>query len=138
MPQYTYTNIYGPNRRYEVSLTRKTIQNTASEADCCTKCGIWYTATTHMSYNKNSGECACNDMTDGTTSNTNSNGFYAGSCTAPSGRKRRDFNSLVSPRVKRQTIDTTKERKIECVSWLSGTAAYWNYDFKVPSTCYSK
>lgn len=77
-------------------------------------------------------------MTDGSSSNSNSNGFYAGSCTAPgnAGRKKRGLNSIAF-RSKRQSIDTTKERKIECVSWLSDTAAYWKYDYIVPQRCYS-
>ena len=30
------------------------------------------------------------------------------------------------------------ERKFECGTWQNGTAAYWKYDYIVPSACYSK
>ena len=30
------------------------------------------------------------------------------------------------------------ERRFYCTSWQDGTAAYWQYDYTVPSACYSK
>ena len=129
-------------------MTRKTLQNTASEADCCTKCGIWDSATTHVSYHANSGQCDCTDIADGSSQNSNSNKFYGGSCSAPSGRKKRDSNLLsftqnntktdqaemVKPREKRNAMNLAKSREMFCT--LTGNAGYWKYDYTVPDRCY--
>ena len=37
----------------------------------------------------------------------------------------------------KRSIDTTKERKFTCESFWSGTAGYWNYDYKTPEHCFS-
>ena len=36
------------------------------------------------------------------------------------------------------STDLTTERKVTCVSWMSGTAAYWSYGYEIPESCYSK
>ena len=148
-PLYSYSRLVGPNRRYYGSLTTKTIENTASEADCCTKCGIWDSATTHISYNSNSGECACNDIDDGSSKNSNSNKFFGGSCSAPSGRKKRSLSYLsayqsneshgngekvINFRSKRNALQLAKSREMVCT--LTGNAGYWKYDYTVPDRCY--
>ena len=98
----------------------------------------------------------------------NWNGWTAGKCIADTnnGRKKRNDNmgqnrtedidediyedidevgtgdistDRTEERAKRSTeVDLTKERKVECVSWLGGLGAYWKYDHEVPSRCHSK
>ena len=43
-----------------------------------------------------------------------------------------------SGRRKRQALDTSVQREVECVNWLEDTAAYWKYDLEIPASCYSK
>ena len=38
----------------------------------------------------------------------------------------------------KRSIDTTRERIFTCESLWSGTAGYWNYDYKTPERCFSK
>ena len=38
----------------------------------------------------------------------------------------------------KRSIDTTRERTFTCESLWSGTAGYWNYDYKTPEKCFSK
>ena len=95
---------------------------------------MWSEGTTIVSY-ESGGECRCGS---GGSQTTNDHGFYGGTCTAPTGKKKRDADITVETRQKREVVNTIKERKFECVSWHNGEAAYWKYDFVVPSKCYSK
>ena len=36
------------------------------------------------------------------------------------------------------SVDLTTERVVRCVSWMSGTAAYWSYGYEIPESCFSK
>ena len=36
------------------------------------------------------------------------------------------------------SVDLTTERVVTCVSWMSGTAAYWSYGYEIPESCFSK
>ena len=95
---------------------------------------MWNEGTTIVSY-ESGGECRCGS---GGSQTTNDHGFYGGTCTAPTGKKKRDADiTTVETRKKREVVNTIKERKFECVSWHNGEAAYWKYDFVVPSKCYS-
>ena len=52
--------------------------------------------------------------------------------------KEEKFDRLESLTRHKRSIDTTKERKFTCESLWSGTAGFWNYDYKTPEHCFSK
>ena len=111
-----------------------------SEQDCCTRCSLLSQDTNIITNDDDGGDrrCWCQSVADPGTASTESGwkGWTGGTCSpSTSGGRRRRSGGL---RAGRSTqLDTTKERRLECVSWLGGQAAYWKYDLEVPSRCYS-
>ena len=104
-----------------------------SEEECCTKCGLYSQETNVITRDGGGADkrCWCQTVQDIATADIDRNvdNWTAGTCVANTntGRRRRDTE-----------VDTSKERRLECVSWLGGTAAYWRYQYQVPSRCHSK
>ena len=134
-PSFIYTRELN-NKRYSISYRFKMISGSHTEEECCTKCGL-YSQQTNVITNDDDGtdkRCWCQTVEDPSTADIDKNvdKWTAGTCRASTDTARRR-------RRRRDTeLDTSKERRVECVSWLGGTGAYWRYDYQVPSKCHSK
>ena len=149
-PQHTYEEEMGPNRRLKKLYSYQSISDDGigvfDGQKCCHHCSLWDETYNFVSFKSEKCDCAIYTSSSSSVSNsdiTNVDNFSAGWCRPASGKKKRfvkneEEDIITFKRHKRTATDLAIVRKIECVSWLDGSAAYWKYDYEIPSKCYSK
>ena len=122
--------------------------------NCCEYCGANHANTQSITSSKadkhsDGGTCKCYSKGGSKSWNWYAD-TYSCSKVEFSGRKKRSLYKGTEGRIKRNTgmeqeVDSqaqeetiVQELKVECLPYDSGKRAYWNYDYTLPRSCWSK